>query len=168
MASTDKDQPEEKYQIRPSYKNSSDGTPITCPAMAWTELLRVARLAADALSALPALAAPLLLFCSLNPRVVKDLINSVLVDHLKGKEYDQNETGAWTKEIATAIKAKLKDLKLPRYKFLVQVIIGEMKGAGVRCGCRCLWDQQTDKVAEATFQNDSLFCVAVAFGVYLY
>lgn len=71
------------------------------------------------------------------------------------------------------------------------------------CGCRCLWDQQTDKVAEATFQNvriivsdtqmsgkltqpsrrssspsrsllsaprlqESLFCVAVAFGVYLY
>ena len=92
----------------------------------------------------------------------------MLVSSLQGKEYDQNETGGWTKEIATAIKAKLKELKLPRYKFLVQVIIGEMKGAGVRCGCRCLWDQQTDKVAEATFQNDTLFCVAVAFGVYLY
>jgi hypothetical protein len=104
----------------------------------------------------------------LNPRVVKDLINEVLVSSLKGKEYDANETGNWTKEIATAIKTKLKELGLPRYKFLVQVIIGEMKGAGVRCGCRCLWDQQTDKVAEATFQNDTLFCVAVAFGVYLY
>lgn len=74
----------------------------------------------------------LLLFFSLNPRVVKDLIHSVLVDQLKSKEYDQNETGTWTKDIATQIKAKLKELKLPRYKFLVQVIIGEMKGAGVR------------------------------------
>ena len=95
----------------------------------------------------------LLSFPSLNPRVVKDLITTVLQEHLKGKEYDQNETGTWTKDIATQIKARLKELKLPRYKFLVQVIIGEMKGAGVRCGCRCLWDQQTDKVAEATFQN---------------
>ncbi len=121
-----KDAPEEKYQLRPSYKHS------------------------------------------LHPRVVKDLISSLLSTHLKGKEYDQNETANWTKEIATAIKNALKELGLPRYKFLVQVIIGEMKGAGVRCGCRCLWDQQTDKVAEATFQNDTLFAVAVAFGVYLY
>jgi Ribonuclease G/E len=77
---------------------------------------------------------PLLLIpsFSLNPRVVKDLINSVLSEALKGKEYDQNETGTWTKDIATQIKGKLKELKLPRYKFLVQVIIGEMKGAGVR------------------------------------
>jgi len=68
----------------------------------------------------------------LNPRVVKDLISEVLLSSLKNREYDQNETSNWTKEIATNIKGKLKDLKLPRYKFLVQVIIGEMKGAGVR------------------------------------
>jgi hypothetical protein len=50
----------------------------------------------------------------------------------------------------------------------VQVFIGEMKGAGVRVGCRCLWDAQTDKVAQETFQNESIFAVAVAFGIYLY
>lgn len=75
-------------------------------------------------------------------------------------------------------------MPLPRYKYLVQVVIGENRGAGIRCvlcslfcclfvcacrmGCRCLWDAQTDKVAEETFVNDSLFCAAVAFGVYLY
>jgi hypothetical protein len=78
-------------------------------------------------------------FSSLNPRVVKDLIHSVLSEHLKSRAYDQNETGNWTKEIATQIKAKLKELKLPRYKFLVQVIIGEMKGAGVRSGGENQW-----------------------------
>ena len=96
-------------------------------------------------------------------------------------------------------------LDLPRYKHVVQVIIGEMKGAGVRVGCKCLWDQQTDKVAQETFinvsiavllflfflvlhlpflltfsltyppshppsqrQQDTIFAVGVAFGVYLY
>ncbi len=67
-------------------------------------------------------------------------------------------------------------LDLPRYKHIVQVVIGEMKGAGVRCGCaapraedrsrrwltcgrprsmgaRCLWDAQTDKMAQETFVN---------------
>lgn len=85
-----------------------------------------------ALSAHPLLPRLFALPLSLNPRVVKDLITQVLNDHLKGREYDVNESGSWTKEIATAIKAKLKELKLPRYKFLVQVIMGEMKGAGVR------------------------------------
>ncbi len=73
-------------------------------------------------------------------------------------------------------------LALPRYKHLVQVVIGEMKGAGVRyvprdsqvrfirsprahrsavgrcgvarrMGCRCLWDSDTDKVVQETFFN---------------
>lgn len=44
-------------------------------------------------------------------------------------------------------------LNLPRYKFLVQVVIGEQKGAGVRMGCRCFWDDQTDSVASETYVN---------------
>jgi hypothetical protein len=60
------------------------------------------------------------------------------------------------------------ELNLPRYKFLVQVMIGEMKGAGVRMGARCLWDQQVDKCAQETYVNDSIFAVGCAFGVYLY
>ena len=89
-------------------------------------------------------------------------------------------------------------MNLPRYKYLVQVVIGEQKGAGVRMGCRCFWDSQTDAVASETYVNvrrcrlfcakcrlfaslqlnggvcvrvrlqESLFCAVTAFGVYLY
>lgn len=58
--------------------------------------------------------------------------------------------------------------RLPRYKYLVQVVMGEMKGAGVRMGARCLWDPNTDKICEEVFMNDSLFCCVAVFGVYLY
>lgn len=102
------------------------------------------------------------------PEQVKTILKTSLTEFLTGKEYDLEKTGTWSKDIATAVKNKLKELELSRYKFMVQVVIGESKGAGVRMGCRCLWDAQTDKVAEETFTNDSLFCVAVAFGVYLY
>lgn len=44
-------------------------------------------------------------------------------------------------------------MNLPRYKYLVQVVIGEQKGAGVRMGCRCFWDSQTDAVASETYVN---------------
>ena len=76
---------------------------------------------------------------------------------ISGKKYDQHETGNWSKTIATEIKQKLKgtravtalftrglfaslceilvlvaEMPLPRYKYLVQVVIGEMRGAGIR------------------------------------
>lgn len=102
------------------------------------------------------------------PRQIKDILQETLKRHLTGKKYDGEATANQSKAIAADIKSTLKDLKLDRYKFLVQVVIGEMKGAGVRMGCRCFWDSQTDKLAEETFINDSLFCCAVAFGVYLY
>ena len=94
-------------------------------------------------------------------------------------------------------RSKLKsELELPRYKFVVQVVIGEDRGACVRMGCRCFWDAETDNYAEDTYRNvrrraprsatalqpdtaafrrppappsqDSLFCVAAAYGAYLY
>lgn len=42
------------------------------------------------------------------------------------------------------------ELELPRYKFMVQVIVGENKGEGVRVGTRCLWDTATDGMATET------------------
>ncbi len=55
-----------------------------------------------------------------------------------------------------------------RYTFLVQVVIGEQKGQGVKASCRCYWDSDTDSYAEVCYLNPSLFCVAIAFGVYNY
>ena len=47
--------------------------------------------------------------------------------------YNPELTGQWTREIADEIKSKLKnDLELPRYKFVVQVVVGEQRGEGVR------------------------------------
>lgn len=44
---------------------------------------------------------------------------------------------------------------MKRYKHITQVIIGEMKGAGVKCGLRCLWDCETDAYTSEVFINVS-------------
>nr|CAD7202385.1 unnamed protein product [Timema douglasi] len=46
------------------------------------------------------------------------------------------------------------DLGFQRYKFMVQVILGEQHGAGVKTGARCLWDADTDNYASAIFINE--------------
>lgn len=45
------------------------------------------------------------------------------------------------------------DLKMKRYKHIVQVTIGELKGAGVKSGVRCLWDSETDAYTSDFFMN---------------
>ena len=42
-----------------------------------------------------------------------------------------------------------------RYKFVVQCVIGEQRGEGVKMGCRCFWDSDTDNYAQDVFLNVS-------------
>ncbi|KAK2962427.1 putative Transmembrane 4 L6 family member 19 [Blattamonas nauphoetae] len=100
------------------------------------------------------------------PQQVKDVIHKVLHDTLQGKEYDPKETPAWSHELSDTIRSKLKELDVERYKYCVQVMIGEQKGEGVRFGFRALWDEDSDNFAQDTFVSDTLFCVAVVFGTY--
>ena len=51
---------------------------------------------------------------------------------------------------------------------MVQVVIGEEKGEGVRMGCRCFWDPKTDNHVATQFHNATIFCAAAAFGIWLY
>ncbi|CAM9389471.1 unnamed protein product [Heterosigma akashiwo] len=100
--------------------------------------------------------------------VMKEIIRTILEAELSGKTYQLEMASQMTKQLADEIKNRLKDLNLPRYKYMVQVVIGEQKGQGVRMGHRCFWDSNTDSVASETFVNDSIFCAATAYAVYLY
>ncbi len=57
-------------------------------------------------------------------------------------------------------------LNYPRYKIVVQVVLGQNKQQGVRVATRCLWDTETDNYASYTFTNESLWCTAMVFGLY--
>ncbi|KAK3779179.1 hypothetical protein RRG08_037240 [Elysia crispata] len=102
------------------------------------------------------------------PINVKEMIHIVLGEMLSGKTYNAEETTSWTKDIADTIKKRLKDMGHDRYKFVVQVVIGEQRGEGVKMGCRCFWDSDTDNYAQDIFMNESLFCVAAAYGIFKY
>lgn len=47
------------------------------------------------------------------------------------------------------------DLKFDRYKFVVQVYLGQQKSQGVRVASRCLWDHDTDDYCSVSFSNVS-------------
>mmetsp|Transcript_53327 Transcript_53327/g.105164 ORF Transcript_53327/g.105164 Transcript_53327/m.105164 type:complete len:125 (+) Transcript_53327:69-443(+) len=98
----------------------------------------------------------------------REIIKQVLQSLLEKATYDTETTQALTSQVADEIKNRLKDQMLPRYKIIVQVSIGEQRGQGVRMNSKCFWDSNTDNYASEAYQNDTLFCVATAYGVYLY
>ena len=51
---------------------------------------------------------------------------------LKGAKFESENVTKWSKEISHNIKTFLKSCNWPRYKFMVQVVIGEVTGQGVK------------------------------------
>ena len=103
------------------------------------------------------------------PGVVKEMMDEIIKERLTGVEYEADTCSMLARDISDEIKFKLKELGFEeRYKFVVQVVIGEEKGEGVRMGCRCFWDPKTDNHVATQFHNATIFCAAAAFGIWLY
>ncbi|XP_029472542.1 tctex1 domain-containing protein 2 [Rhinatrema bivittatum] len=99
---------------------------------------------------------------------VKGCIQKVLKEELTNIEYIPEEVPQLTRSLSEIIKNKLKEIGFDRYKIVVQVVIGEQRGEGVKMAARCFWDADTDNYAQEVFMNDSLFCVVAAFGCFYY
>ena len=103
------------------------------------------------------------------PGKAKEMIQEILNSTLRyQKSYNPDSAQNLSKTIAENVKDKLKELNLPRYKYIVQVSIGEQKGQGVRVGSKCFWDFDTYHCASESFVNDSVFCLCTVYAVYLY
>ncbi|KAM3140533.1 hypothetical protein pb186bvf_007345 [Paramecium bursaria] len=102
------------------------------------------------------------------PSKCRELIQEILQLKLKNVNY-QDVTPA-SKDIAETIKNRLKITYTlqSRYKFIVHVMIGQLKGQGIRVGTKCFWDYETDMCVSEQFMNDSLFCLVTVYAVYLY
>lgn len=64
------------------------------------------------------------------------------------------------------VKARVKDLMIPRYKIIVTISIGQLAEQTVRMVSRCLWDATNDTFSSYVFKNNSLFAVSNVYAVY--
>lgn len=58
-------------------------------------------------------------------------------------------------------------MNFPRYKIIVQTVVGQQKQQGIRVASRCLWDTATDSVSSFTYNSDSLWATVMVFGLYV-
>lgn len=100
------------------------------------------------------------------PHKVKAIIEEVVSTKLEDKEFDYAEAKRQAEEIVHEVKERVKQLSIPSYKIVVQSVIGQVEGQGVRVASKCLWDESNDNYASFTYTNQSLFCTGIVFGIY--
>ena len=97
---------------------------------------------------------------------VQKLLSETIKERLHDTTYDPLKSAQIAKELADTIKERVKNLNFTRYKLVVQVTVGEKTGQAIRLASRCLWDTATDNFASDFYENSSVFCVAMVFGLY--
>lgn len=55
--------------------------------------------------------------------------------------------------MSNEINEKVIELKMKRYKHIIEVTLGQHKGAGVKSGFRGIWDSETDGYTSEIFSN---------------
>ncbi len=98
---------------------------------------------------------------------VECIIKDVLEAKLRLVKYDPHACGRLTQQLCTLIKDKTKEFEFDRYKLVTQVLVGQDSDQSVQIATRCLWNQDTDNFAAATFRNESIFAVAIVYGLHL-
>jgi hypothetical protein len=100
---------------------------------------------------------------------MKEVLKTALAERLTDAKYDAEKCTESAKVLSDTIRNRLKAISpSERFKFVVQVTVGERREQGMRMGTRCFWDSNTDNQASETFMNDSIFAVVTAFSIYLY
>jgi hypothetical protein len=101
------------------------------------------------------------------PSKVRKIIEEIFQEKLRTHNYDPNVTPVLSEDVVKLIRARIRtELKMPRYKVAVQVVIGELKGQGVKVASKCLWDPTFDNFANYSYTNEKVYAVGIVFGTY--
>lgn len=103
-----------------------------------------------------------------SPERVEQVVRPCLHDCLvKLDSYDAITCSQQVSRLAEAIKASVKALGYSsRYKFVVQVHMGESRHQGVEVASRAIWHSASDGMASVTCTYNGMFAVATVYGIY--
>jgi len=101
------------------------------------------------------------------PDKAQQIIEETLEEKLGEVEYSAELCKDMVVDLSDLIKERIKGMKLPRYKIVCVVQIGQRLKQGIRIGSRCMWNTKFDNYATGEFSNSTLFAVATAYVVYL-
>ncbi|NXR22821.1 TC1DA protein, partial [Cinclus mexicanus] len=97
---------------------------------------------------------------------VDEILREEVESAMRERRYEPGPRRQAARDIAEAVKARVKALAVPRYKIVVVAHVGQLGEQSLQVGSRCLWDPESDTFSSHVFTNTSLFAVANVYGVY--
>lgn len=96
---------------------------------------------------------------------IKDIVQNTLRQKLL---VTQDKSINSAKDISEAIKNRLKEQRLNRYKFVVQTYCTEQKNQGINISNKCFYDEQRDICITEEFRDDEALYFVVVYAVFVY
>ena len=96
---------------------------------------------------------------------IKKIMDDLLQEKLSTQSYDANICRVLCTSLSEDIKSRVKNLGMERFRLICCVSIGSNSGQGILMASRFLWNECKDNFSTSSFQNASLFAVAIVFGV---
>ncbi|XP_062604913.1 dynein light chain Tctex-type 5-like, partial [Saccostrea cucullata] len=97
---------------------------------------------------------------------IEIMVKSILNHFLEKETYSASSCSKLACDLSILIKNKVKELGLPRYKIICNVIISQKDSQSMQTASRCLWDTTTDTFSQVTYSNTSLCAVVTVHCVY--
>jgi len=101
------------------------------------------------------------------PKHIEKIAEKVIQEYLKDKDYNVDDAKVWALELSNLVKSAIKDnANIPRYKIIIQSVIGEAAGQCIRVTSKFLWDVSNDNWASVSYRTPTLFATVMIFGCY--
>ena len=102
---------------------------------------------------------------SANMSRIRDIVQNTLKQKLL---VSQEKTINTAKDISEAIKNRVKELRLQRYKFIVQTYCTEQNNQGINVVNKCFFDEQRDMCITEEFRDDDAMYFVIVYAIFVY
>ncbi|CAF1240572.1 unnamed protein product [Adineta ricciae] len=104
-----------------------------------------------------------------NSHEVKQILEQIVCPAINRQtDYDSLKCIQLSKDLSQIIKDAMKLLNYDRYKYVIQVVLGQCHNENLMMTCRCLWDIQQDNYVSYVYSNEKIFCAVTVFGLFYY
>jgi len=100
------------------------------------------------------------------PYKVQAKILEVLVEQMKDQIYNPANVNELVKDISRSVHHLMKNFQLPRYKIIIQTVIGQKNEQVLRIASRCLWDPKTDNMLSVNYETKDMIALVNVYAVY--
>ena len=101
------------------------------------------------------------------PPYIAKTVRRTIAPMIEHYTYDSAKASSYSRALAASVIETCKHLKLDRYRFVVNVVIGGGDGQSVGMSSRCLWDENYDNSLTLNFQGKDCFIVITVHAMYM-